>query len=100
MRRWLWPSTRSMADASRWLLAKARAASATATAESSAEQRHQTQELLGPVQGLAHFGAAAFQRFHTHAMQALGQLLRPAQIVLRGPLRAAPASACAATARR
>ncbi|MCY1503857.1 hypothetical protein D9M68_380000 [compost metagenome] len=36
MVRWLWPSTRSMAQSSRWLAAKPRAASATATADSSA----------------------------------------------------------------
>ena len=37
MRRWLRPSTRSMAQSSRWRLAKSRAAMPTATAESSAD---------------------------------------------------------------
>ena len=36
MRRWLCPSTRSIAQSSRWRLAKSRAAMPTATADSSA----------------------------------------------------------------
>ena len=44
-----------------------RAASATATAESSAASRAtRLKNFLGAVQRLAHFGAAAFQRFHPH----------------------------------
>ena len=34
--------------------------------EQRGQQGHQAQELLGAVQRLAHFGAAAFQRFHPH----------------------------------
>jgi hypothetical protein len=32
------------------------------------QQGHQAQEFLGAVQRLAHFGAAAFQRLHPHAV--------------------------------
>ena len=36
--------------------------------EQRGQQRHQAQEFLGTVEGLAHFRAAAFQRLHAHAM--------------------------------
>ncbi len=36
-------------------------------AEQRGQQRHQVQELLGPVQRLAHLGPARFKRLHTHA---------------------------------
>ena len=44
-------------------------------AQKCRQQRHQVEKLLGPVQRLAHLGAASFQRFDTHtpvSSQAVG----------------------------
>ena len=68
MVRWLWPSTRSIAQSSRWPAGEAaRGQRHGHGAEQRREQRHQVEEFLGAVQRLPHLGPAALERFDAHA---------------------------------
>ena len=89
------PSTRSMAQSSRWRWAKSRAAMATATAASRADsKRHQVQKALGPGQRLAAARAGRLRSASTRRPRSVPAIhlgLGPAhELAHAGVLGAAP----------